>query len=78
MVRVAMIAVAVYALVSRVIYDGGFVSSWLLWLVHAVLCGSSAAAVIGIYVLLFERKEMKALLRYAKNLIKKKTAKGGA
>lgn len=75
---VAMIAVVASAWVSHEVYQNLYASSWFMWLAHAVLCGLSVVAVIGVYVLLFERKEMKALLRYAMNLIKKKTEKRNA
>ncbi len=74
---VVLITVTASTVISTVVYrPGGYaVGGWWTWVGHAVLCGLSVLAAVGIYVLIFERPAMKGLWGYAKRLIAKKFGK---
>ena len=63
--------IASYFAASNV-YGAGYTGSWITWIVHAVVCGLAVLAVVTVYVLIFERKEMKQLLKYGKTVLNKR------
>lgn len=69
------LSVALSVYLSTRVYAEGYVTSWLAWIGHAVLCGCMVLLVTGIYVLLFERPAAKGLLSYAKRLLSKMFSK---
>lgn len=72
---IVLTMVALSIALSFVLYANSYTGSWFQWVVHAVACGICALALLGIYMLLFERKEAKALWSYGRNLIFKKIKK---
>lgn len=64
--------IAVYLISEYVVYANGYVTSWIQWIVHGFITAGAVGAILLIYVAIFERKEIKALFGYAKNLLKKK------
>ena len=57
---------------SEYVYATSYVQSWIDWIINAMACGVSVLAFVGVYVLIFERKEFKLVLKYAKVVLKKK------
>lgn len=72
---IVLTMVALSIALSFVLYADSYTGSWFQWIVHAVACGICVLALLGIYVLLFERSEAKALWGYGRNLILKKIKK---
>ena len=57
---------------STYIYGTDYVSGWIGWICHAAICGCTVLILVGLYVLLFERNEIKLLLKYGKTILSKK------
>ncbi len=74
---VVLITAAASVFLSTMIYrpNNYAIAGWWTWIGHAVLCGLSVLAVVGIYALIFERDAARDLLGYAKRLIAKKFGK---
>ncbi len=72
-VVLSMVALSVF--LSTFVYGKGYSEGWISWLLQALICALATVLVLGIYVLLFERREAVALFGYGKNLILKKAKK---
>lgn len=66
-----VLMVALSVVMSSKVYGNGYVTGWLDWILHAVICGCAVLAVTGIYVLLFERCAAREVFAYAKRLLQK-------
>ena len=69
---VVMLSIVLSYLASQYVYSNGYAAGWIDWIIHAFVCGISVLVFVGIYVLIFERKELKLVLKYAKVVLKKK------
>lgn len=71
---VVLVTVGLSVGLSDVLYsaDNYAVSGWWTWIGHAVICGVAVLAVVGVYVLIFERSAAKGLLGYVKKLLARK------
>lgn len=71
-ISVAVLSIMVSYFASQYVYSAGYTESWLGWIIHGVLCGVTVLIVVGIYVVIFERKELKLVFKYAKTVLSKK------
>ena len=71
---VVLVTVAASVVLSTLMYkpNGYVIGGWWTWIGHAVLCGLSVLAVVGVYALIFERPAVKGLFGYVKRLVAKK------
>ena len=69
---IALLTITVGAFVaSHFIFPEGNVAGWGTWILYALLCVVAIIAVLAIYVLIFERREIKSIWSYIKTLLAK-------
>lgn len=69
---IALITITAGAfIVSHFIFPDGLVSGWGTWILYALLGGVAVAVLLAVYVLIFERKEIKGIWSYVKSILGK-------